>query len=301
MLRLFAITLLLGSLTLAIGPGKVSAQDTGIAPAFSSELISALGLPEITVEAVEGGFNVPTEMIGGPTLVTLTSLPGYSSYVDFMQPAPGLSTEEATTLALQSARDDIPQDGWVYAGGSFAYNGSSVQFVVYPAAGEWQIAASYVPESGGDEIMTLYPVTIGEGGSVDRPPVVPIQLNDTEFIGAESPVASGPQIFQIENVGAQPRQLVLFRSPTEITVDDYLFAFGINSMGTPTAGTPAAGADFMRQMEWVGYAAILSPGQIMWIELDLTPGIYTQTSWVEDPETGAPAVLLGMISNFEVI
>ncbi len=301
MLKIAAITLMLASLALGQSIRTASAQDVGIDPAFSNGIISTLGLPAFSIEAIDGGFNVPTETVSGPNLVTLTALPGYSTYVAFMIPTEGLSAEEATELALQSASDDIFHEGWVYAGGSYAIDGTTVTFAVNLTKGEWQVAASY-QEGDGDEIMTLYPLTVrGEGPPIADPDVVPIEMNDTEFIGAESPVSAGPQIFQITNVGTQPRQLVLFRSPTEITVDDYLFAFGINSMGTPTAGTPAAGTDFMSQMEWVGYAAILSPGQIMWIELDLTPGIYTQTSWVVDPETGAPAVLLGMVSNFEVI
>ncbi|MDQ3657146.1 MAG: hypothetical protein M3457_18995 [Chloroflexota bacterium] len=53
-------------------------------------------------------------------------------------------------------------------------------------------------------------------------------------------------------------------------------------------------------MTWVGYAALTSPGYSTWIELDLEPGTYTATSWVVDPETGAPALLLGMAQSFEV-
>lgn len=301
MQRIFAITLLLASLTLGFATGPASAQDVGIDPAFSSELITTLGLPEVAVEAVEGGFTTPAETVSGPTLVTLSALEGFSSYVAFMQPAPGLSTEEATELALLTARDDIFQDGWTYAGGSYAIDGSTVKFAVNLAEGDWQIAASY-QQDGGEEVMTLYPLTVaGEGPPIADPAVTTIELNDTAFIGAESPLVSGPQLLQIQNIGTQPRQLVLFRSPTEITVDDYLALFGINAQGTPAASTPAAGVDFMSQMEWVGYAAILSPGQIMWLELDLEPGIYTQTSWVVDPATGAPAVILGMVTNFEVV
>ena len=53
-------------------------------------------------------------------------------------------------------------------------------------------------------------------------------------------------------------------------------------------------------MTWVGYAALTSPGHSTWIELDLEPAIYTATSWVVDPETGMPALLLGMLQSFEV-
>jgi len=65
--------------------------------------------------------------------------------------------------------------------------------------------------------------------------------------------------------------------------------------GTPTLGVP--GFD---QFVWVGYVAILSPGQSVLIGFDLDPGAYAATSWVVDPETRLPALLLGMVQGFEV-
>jgi hypothetical protein len=285
--------ILLAAVILGLAQNIADAQDAD--PAFSSELLSSIKMPEFTVEAIESGFTVPSETLSGPTRVTLTALPGYSSYVAFMQPADGLSPELATEMALATAKDDIPHDGWIYAGGSYAIDGNSVTFAVNLEPGIWQVAASY--KSGeGDEIMTLYPLKVeGEGPPIADPEVTAIELNDTEFIGPDSPLTSGPRLFQIMNVGSAPRQLVLSRSPRAITTDDYLAAFGLDP------ASPVAGDEFMSQMVWVGYAAILSPGQVMWIELDLTPGNYTETSWVVDPKTEAPAALLGMVGNFEVI
>jgi hypothetical protein len=45
---------------------------------------------------------------------------------------------------------------------------------------------------------------------------------------------------------------------------------------------------------------VASPGYGTWLELDLEPGTYTATSWVIDPDTQMPALLLGMVESFTV-
>lgn len=275
--------------------GTAGAQaNSGIDPRFSDEILSTLGYQTLIVEAVDQGFEVPAEIAAGYTLVTITSLPDTSTYVDFMQPADGLSTEEATEMALLSARDDIAHEGWVYGGGSYAVNGGEVSFVVDLSAGNWQIAASYQVGEG-DEIMTLYPLTVTESDDPGTAPDadVTIELNDTEFIVPDGELTSGPQVYEFTNIGEAPRQMVLFKSPRELTVEDYEQFFASFETGTPAP-------DVMSQLTWVGYTAIISAGQTVWIELDLEPGIYTTTSWVVDSETGAPALLLGMVDNFTV-
>jgi len=295
-MKRFALFALLAFALLAgIAGHAVAQEDSGIDPAFSNTMLSTLGYPEIVIEANEDGFTVPSKVTSGFILVTIGSLPESASYVDFMQPPAGLDTAGATELALQSARDDIAHEGWVYGGGSYAVMGDAVSFVVDLTPGEWQVAASYQIGEG-EEIMTLYPLTVIESDDTQTAPEagVAIELNDTEFVLSNDSITAGPRLYEVTNVGEAARQMVLFNAPREITVEDYQAFFASFETGTP-------GPDVMTQLVWVGYTAILSPGQSVWIELDLDPGTYTATSWVVDPETGAPALLLGMIANFEVI
>jgi hypothetical protein len=128
---------------------------------------------------------------------------------------------------------------------------------------------------------------------VDGPTAgVIMTLEDVAFGGLEGPVAAGPTLFEVRNTGEQPRQMVLFRTDRALTPDDFAAWFAAGESGTPPA------APFMAT--WVGYAALTSPGYSTWIELDLEPGTYTATSWVIDPESGMPALLLGMVQSFEV-
>lgn len=273
----------------------VSAQsDAGIDPRFTNGALSTLGYQSIVIEALSEGFNVPTEIEAGYTYVTLTSLPDSASYVLFVQPEEGIEGEELAAMALESGAGDIAHEGWNYGGGSYSIFGNSAYFVVDLTPGEWQIAASYMIGEG-EEIMTMHPLTVTESTADHVAPeaALTIEHNDTEFIITDEDVAAGPQIYKFTNVGNAPRQMVLWSTPRELTVEDYQAFFASFDSGTP-------GPEVMTQLVWVGYHAIISPGQTVWLELDLDPGIYSTTSWIIDPETGAPALLLGMIDNFTV-
>jgi hypothetical protein len=77
------------------------------------------------------------------------------------------------------------------------------------------------------------------------------------------------------------------RTDRAVTADDFAAWFASTESGTPVTDP--------FKMTWVGYIAITSPRHATWIELDLEPGTYTATSWVIDPETQMPALLLGRI------
>lgn len=145
--------------------------------------------------------------------------------------------------------------------------------------------------------MELYLLTVTEFGVSSAQEMNPgsdvvMELNDIEFGGLDQTIPAGPTLFEVANVGEQPRQMVLFRTDRALTSDDFEEWFGAMESGTPPADP--------FEMTWVGYAALTSPGYSTWIELDLVPGTYTATSWVVDPETGMPALLLGMVQSFEV-
>ena len=131
--------------------------------------------------------------------------------------------------------------------------------------------------------MSVSDYGVSSAGEMDPEPDVVMELNDIAFGGLDEPVAAGPTLFEVQNVGEQPRQMVLFRTDREVTSDDFAGWFASMESGTPPADPFT--------MTWVGYAALTSPGYSTWIELDLDPGTYTATSWVVDPETGMPALL----------
>ena len=291
--------LLLG--LVAIGPGlrPVSAQIDQVQPAYSNTEIGTLGLPTLEANGSLTGFTFSaTEATAGKLHVILNSQEGVAIYLDFMQGPAGLDEATATEQALLMARDDVPSEGWIYGGGSFVSGDRSVEFIVDLPAGEWRLAASYMPDiedAGDQEIMTLTAFTVH-----DAPPVasgeitadVTLELQDVAFGISSATVPTGPQIWHVTNTGEQPRQMVLFRTPRAFASEDFANFFADMDTGTPSA-------EFM-SMIWVGYTAVASPGYGTWLELDLEPGTYTATSWVIDPETQMPALLLGMVQSFIV-
>lgn len=285
-------------------PRLASAQSAD--PAFSSQIIDALGLSEFEIVYTSDGFRVPSAVEAGLHTVTLRSETDLIVYADFMQLPAGLSLEDATPIALDAAGNDVVQPGWIFAGGNNVDPHAELRFVVDLPAGEWTIATSFYGESTA-ETMVLHPLTVGTGTPVASPAASPLAspvatrpegdltmlLQDVAFGGIPEIIPAGPTLVQVENVGTQPRQMVLFRTPKALTPGDFETMFAAMDTDTPDP--------VWAQMVWVGYAALLSPGFTQWVEFDLEPGIYTATSWTIDPESGAPALLLGMVQSFTVV
>jgi len=266
-------------------------------PAFSSDIIDALGLPEIEIVHTADGFRVPTRVAAGLLAVTLRSETDLLLYADFMQLPAGLSLADATPTALDAAANDLVPPGWTFAGGNNVVPHAELRFVVDLPAGEWTIATS-VYHDGADEVMTLHPLTVTAASPAATPVAetpmgdVTMLLQDVAFGGIPETIPAGPTLMQIENVGTQPRQMVLFRTPKALTAEDFAGFFAGMETGTPDP--------VWAQAVWVGYAAVISPGFTQWVEFDLTPGTYTATSWTVDPERDTPALLLGMVQSFSV-
>lgn len=293
-LSIFGVVLL-GLVTIGSAVRPASAQIEQVDPAFSNTEIGTFGLPTLQADGSDTGFTFSTtEVDAGKLHVVLNSQGNVAVYLDFMQMPEGLDPDTANQQALAMARDDVPSEGWTYGGGSYAFSGGSVEFIVDLTPGPWQLAASYQPDEG-EEIMTLTPLTVREAtpaASAQIEADVTLELQDVAFGLSTATVPTGPQLWHVTNIGEQPRQMVLFRSPRAFTSDDFAKFFQDMQAGTPSA-------EFM-SMIWVGYTAVASPGYGTWVELDLEPGTYTATSWVIDPETQMPAVLLGMVQSFTV-
>lgn len=292
------------------GAAPVAAQQPLIDNAASETMIDTLGYPEIAIEVGPDGVVAPATVAEGFYLISLAAVEPYVAYLDFMQPPVGLSEAEALELAQATARDDLAQPGWIYAGGSNTFEvGVPVKFVIYLAAGDYQIAASYyLLEEGSEEVMHLVPLTVTASATpaatpsgypaADEPPatVTLEATDDLRYIVSPDPVPAGPQIWKVANTGEHhPHHVVLFRIPEGITADDI-----VADLASLFSGTPPAGPPLIAQFVHVGYAALQSGGQTTWIELDFTPGTYAAICFIFDPHTGRPHVLDGMATVFTV-
>jgi hypothetical protein len=303
MRRWLGFLVILGMALCSSAAPLAAQEDAATEPAFSNQLLSTLGLPQITLRQSPDGTveGVQSELAAGRYLVNLTSAGELSSWANFVQIPAQLNGQQAIELLLETARDDVPHDGFVYGGGSYAVPNSSVSFVVELAPGTWHLAISRQAGPQAEEVMQLFPLAVaGESTATpfvsDIPSTVMLQLQDTSFGGLESPIAAGPAIWEVRNLGEQPRQVVLWRTPRPVTGDEYITMLTGLMSGTPTPAGSLAPTD----LTWVGYVAILSPGRTMWTEFDFAPGNYLAVSYVLDPVTGTPAFLQGMIQPFTV-
>ncbi|MDP9472790.1 MAG: hypothetical protein M3Q71_19355 [Chloroflexota bacterium] len=299
-------------------------NDVQLDNAFSDEIIGTLGYPEIEIEVSPEGVKAPSTLTAGYYLVTLSAPDPYVAYLDFMQPPAGLDEKTATELALAAAREDLAQEGWVYAGGNNTFDvGVPVSFIIQLVPGEYQIAASYyLPEEGSEEIMRLLPLTVtasdatpaatpgatpaatpdvatpvGTPAAGAPPAGVTLEMtDDLRFIVTPDPVPAGPQIWEIANTGEDvASHVVMVRIPEEVTADRIVSDFTALMSGTPPAGEPV-----FAQFTFVGYAALQSGGQTTWVEFDLEPATYAVISYIFDPATGRPHVIDGMVTVFTV-
>jgi hypothetical protein len=282
--------------------GLVSAQS--IDSAFSDTIIKTLGYPEVQVEVSPEGVKTPSTLTEGYYLFTLSAVGDYIAYLDIVQPPAGLSPEDELRLMLDAGRNDLAQPDWVYAGGTNTPNpGETASFIIYLAAGDYKLAASYYgPEQGSEEIMKLVPLTVTAATSspaATAEPAATVTLEETDdlrYILDSETVPAGPQIWKITNTGLHhAHHVVMMRIPDGVTADQILAEFA-----TMMSGTPTAEPGLFAQFTWVAYAALQSGGQTTWAEFDLKPGTYATVCFIIDLATGQPHAVNGMVTTFTV-
>ncbi len=288
---------------LAGSVGPLRAQESQTDPSFSNETLRTFGLPEITIVQREDGYDAPREVAAGRYLVALASKPGLSAYLNLVQLPAGLSEEEADEQLLSAARHDVPVAGWTYVGGTYAFGGNTSWVVFDLRPGEWAWGLTSQPDvDQAEETVHLMPLTVTAGAAAASPVAAEIEpsadVTMTEFVfegidGATLP--AGPQVWRFTNRGAQAHHMVLFRTPKLLAQDDVTAMVGAFMSATPTPPP-----SWWTESVWVGYAAIMSPGQSIVTEYDLAPGTYAALCFIVDPETGMPHLMEGMAQSFTV-
>ena len=285
------------------GYGSTLAQDDRIDSAFSTEIMSTLGYQELAVEVGPDGVNAPETVEAGLHLVTLTSPEPYVAYLDIVETPEGLSEDELVFQALEAGRNDMPQEGWTYLGGSNTDNpGGTVGFIIDLEPGDYHLAASYYEPYAESEEMSVVPLTVTESDATPGAAAEPAstvyleETDDLQYIVSPEVVESGPQLWKIENTGTEmAHHVVMMRVPDGATAPEIITEF--NGM---MAGTPPAGDSIFAQGIWVGYAALQSGGQTTWSEFNLKPATYAVICFIMDHETGRPHAADGMVTVFTV-
>ncbi len=298
------LVLVCGVVALLAGSvGPVVAQEPQTDPSFSNEVLGTYGLPEIAITQREDGYDAPREVVAGRYLVALVSRPGLSAYLNLVRVPAGLSDAEADEQLLSAARNDVPVDGWTYGGGTYAFDGNTAWVALDLQPGEWAWGLTSQPDiDDAEETVHLMPLTVTAGDAAASPvaagiePSADVTMTEFVFEGLDgTTLPTGPQVWRFTNSGSQAHHMVLFRTPMLLAQEDVTAMVDAFMSATPTPPP-----SWWNESVWVGYAAIMSPGQSILTEYDLDPGTYAALCFIADPETGMPHLMEGMAQAFTV-
>ncbi len=289
----------------SVFPLAANAQLDSVDIRYDEDGLTALGYPVVEVRVGPDGIEAPSSLAPGIYQFRLWANGDYSAYMDIVQPPSGLGQAEEEQQMLMAGRNDLPQPGWTYFGGTntFAADVPS-SFLIELKEGDYKIAASYYAfEEGSEETMRLVPLTVSADASTPATAMtapdedVVVQMtDDLQYIVTPETVPAGSQLWKFENTGTErSHHLVIFQVPDGTTRDDIIADF--HGMMT---GTPPAGNSVVVQMVGSGYAAMQSPGTTTWTMFDYEPGTYAVICFVMDDEASMPHMMDGMVTVFTV-
>lgn len=292
-------------LLLSITP-SLAAQDA--TPSSQASPFASLGLPELNVTITQNGFEgIPESLTAGRYLVTATAAEGVdpARAVGFVQPrgmsvddflealmggAPDMGSPDASATEGGDGGDTMMLPPFVYdavmAGGASA--GTSTVLDLTP--GEWFAW-------GDDPSLPVEPVTFEVTGDMPADLVTPestatISLGEYVIEVTAGELAAGPQVVQIDNIGAQPHFIDLVKAPDGYTVEQAQAAFEGEMSGTPVAD--------MGRAQDIATTQTQTNGTSIWTSWDLEPGVYLMMCYFPDMGDGAPHAMHGMYTAFEV-
>lgn len=132
-------------------------------------------------------------------------------------------------------------------------------------------------------------VTVSDGPSATAPAAdLELHLADFEFDFPDT-LPAGPQLWHVQNTGAQTHHAVLFKLLPGKTQDDLMAWLAAGDAGGP----PPA--------EDGGSVAVVSADQSYYASMDLTPGTYVAVCFMPDATTDQPHAMKGMVQTFTVL
>lgn len=300
MSRLLAALSLLLSLLIASAAG-VAAQGT---PAPAGGMLTGLGFPEVVITASEAGFEVPGEVQAGTVLLTLVNEAPFPVGFSLVQLPEGTSPEvlappaapEGATPdpnAEPSAEEIFPPVLYdsIWAGGAFAVPGVPGRAVVTLTPGEWLLLTP--PDA------PMPPATLTVTGEAAEAPTAPegaVQVELDNFqVRLPEQIPSGPQIWSVTNIGEQPHEIFVTKTPERLTIEQAEALIRMDPMGTPDPSLPN-----IEEFEDVAFVLPVSQDQNTMVEMSLEPGHYVAICFIPEQETGEPHAFKGMVTIFSI-
>jgi len=283
---------------LALSGAGVSAQST---PAATGGALSGLGYPEVVITVTASGFEVPDEVQAGTVLLTLVNQAPFPAGFSLIQLPEGVSMADlmppgdAPPAASPAAEEGpgfppVLYDA-VWAGGASAGPGQTGQAVVTLSAGEWIVDAG--PEAGFPPAVLN--VTGDAEGSMEAPEgAVSIDLDNFQIVLPEQ-IAAGPQVWHVTNIGDQPHEMFVTRTPERLSLEDAMALLQMDPEAEPDPNLPN-----LEEFVDVGLVPPISMDQSVLVTMNLEPGHYVAVCFIPEKESGQPHAFKGMVTIFSV-
>lgn len=278
-----------------------------------------LGLPELTITATDGGYEVDqSEVKAGRYLVTLNNeTDNPEAFAWIVQLPEGRTVDDISFADEVAAGTPIPEDfqpseemvadlGWLYetyiAGGPSTITEASRQAVVDLPAGEYAIGDEdpFSPMPGATLTVTGDPAAEIAGPEPEA--AVAIVEEGEGGVGysftVDGELQAGPQIVKVINASDQPHFVDASQYPEAVTIEQVMGTF----MFDPSSGaTPSPTMLDFEQFSFAGWAGTQSSGTTQWVVMDLAPGQVLLTCFIPDPVAGGtPHAFEGMLHLLEV-
>ncbi|HET9660854.1 MAG TPA: hypothetical protein VFP05_11030 [Thermomicrobiales bacterium] len=281
----------------AIGAQDATPMAGGTATA---SLLAGLGYPDLVVTSDGTTNDLPATLAAGRYHVVLHNTNATEAIdLDFFLPPEGTSADETITAFNDSISSEVPPDIFyqlTLAGGLTALPNGTAEGIIDLTPGDW-VAGIQTENENGSNVGGAQAISItGEMPALTDPTVaVTATLSDLKIDLPDS-VPTGPQIWKVTNAGSMPHFIAISMSDGTLTQENVQETLGM-FIGTPlpAGATPIAES----ALTDVASTGVLSPGQSMWIEVDLQPGQYLAACYLSGPGELPMHAAMGMFKIFD--
>lgn len=270
----------------------VAAQEA--TPEVLDSLLAGLGYEELHIKSDGSEVELPEQVTAGRTLIVYENV-GEDSLHPFMLRLPDDLPVDRALADLGPEAMEPP--AWFLDAHFPGFVGETLP---------GQTSYAVVDLVAGPHLVLHDSAVVIDVVSGDATPVAaqepPAEAMVTMFeTGYEFPetIEAGRQVWEVENTGQVPHELLLVSSSVPVTPEQLIALF--SSESDDENATPVGGGPSFADVDPVGGLGWLSAGATAWTEINLQPGYYGAICFVFDPETGMPHLMLGMADVFTVV
>lgn len=261
----------------------------------------------VALSIVDRVFQAPDTINAGWTTFRFANHGDDIHYAHFVQLDSGKTESELVAAYAEAIRTSGPRPKWVkrFGGPGGAAPGDSAVVTQYLEPGAYVLICPVEdsagnPHFGKGEFRTLVVRPAGADANARRvAPVATDSIHLLDFAFAlDGPLASGTQMLQVTNTGAEPHDLVLLRLAPGVTIEDVRRTMNPErARRSDEAATPPMSIASLGTL--VGGVAAMRSGMEVFFRADLTPGEYVLLCMATAPD-GRSHIEHGMLQMVHV-